>query len=132
LTNNTSCFPEGISQRQPFQPCIRDTVAAEIRDVGYFWAMKKIAVQIRNEVLFVLHKTFHHNWKLRSRCLQISFIPEDHTGENLDDAMGFSLQAWQLDVTKQVCLTTDSGVNTASKLENVLLWTQLTSQYYQV
>ena len=44
-----------------------------------------------------------------SRCLQTSFIPEDHTGENLAEAMKSSLEAWELDESKQVCLTTDSG-----------------------
>ena len=48
-------------------------------------------------------------WKLNSRCLQTHFIPEDHTGENLAEAMEASLDAWDLDVTNQVCLKTDSG-----------------------
>ena len=46
-------------------------------------------------------------------------MPEDHTGENLAEAMKCSLEAWELDESKQVCLTTDSGaniVNAASRL----------------
>jgi len=74
---------------------------------------------------------FISNWKLQSRCLQTSFMPEDHTGENLAESMKCSLEAWELDESKQVCLTTDSGaniVNAASRLhETVLLWTQLAS-----
>ena len=47
-------------------------------------------------------------------------MPEDHTGENLTEAMKCSLEAWELDESKQVCLTTDSGaniVNAASRLD---------------
>ena len=52
---------------------------------------------------------FIRNWKLRSRCLQTSFMPEDHTGENLAEAMRCSVEAWELEESNQVCLTTDSG-----------------------
>ena len=60
------------------------------------------------------------NWKLRSRCLQTSFMPEDHTGENLAEAIKFSQEAWELNESKQVCLTTDSRaniLNAASRLQ---------------
>ena len=52
-------------------------------------------------------------------------MPENHTGENLAEAMRCSLEAWELDESKQMCLTTDSGaniVNAASRLD----WIRLT------
>ena len=36
-------------------------------------------------------------------------MPEDHTGENLAEAMRCSVEAWELEESNQVCLTTDSG-----------------------
>ena len=47
------------------------------------------------------------------------FMPQDHTGENLSEAMLSALESWGLEEGKQVCLTTDSGanmVNTTSRL----------------
>ena len=40
--------------------------------------------------------------------LEVFKSPEDH---NLAEATRSSLEAWELDESKQVCLTTDSGVN---------------------
>ena len=39
------------------------------------------------------------------------FMPQDHTGENLSEAMLSALESWGLEEGKQVCLTTDSGAN---------------------
>ena len=64
------------------------------------------------------------NWKLLSRCLQTSFMPEDHTGENLAEAIKCSLEAWELDESKQVCLTTDSGANIVNAVSR-LQWKRL-------
>ena len=51
-------------------------------------------------------------WKLRSRhCLLTLFLPEDHTGDNNAEAMKLTLGSWDLDSSKQVCLTTDNGNN---------------------
>ena len=59
-------------------------------------------------------------WELKSRCLQTQFLPEDHTGENLAEAMEATLDSWGLTNKKQVCLTTDSGsniINAAARLK---------------
>ena len=98
----------------------RDTVAVEISDVMYFSATTDLwsSEGMKPYLSYTIH--FIRDWKLRSRCLQTSFMPEDHTGENLVEAMKCSLEAWELDESKQVCLTTDSGaniVNAASRLD---------------
>ena len=49
--------------------------------------------------------------KLQTRCLQTHFLPDDHTGENLVEAMQEALAGWNLKATHQVCLTTDNGTN---------------------
>ena len=50
-------------------------------------------------------------WSLQSHCIQAHYSPEDHTGQNLSDALGLVLQEWELDPSKQVAITTDSGSN---------------------
>ena len=63
-------------------------------------------------------------WQLRSRCLHTQFLPQDHTGENIAEAMETTLDSWSLPMEKLVCLTTHSGsniINAASRLN----WTRL-------
>ena len=61
-----------------------------------------------------LSYTIHYvtsSWELTSHCLQAHYMPEDHTGINLQDALSQTLLNWELDATKLVALTTDSGSN---------------------
>jgi len=64
------------------------------------------------------------DWKLLNSCLETSFFPEDHTGENIASGLREFLQSWRLEEDKQVCVTTDSGANIvkAVALNN---WTRL-------
>ena len=64
------------------------------------------------------------DWKLENRCLQTHFLPEDHTGENLAEAMEATLAAWDLRASRQVCLTTDNAANLVNAAEQ-LQWCHL-------
>ena len=97
-----------------------DAVAAEISNMRYFSATTDLwfSEGMKPYLSYTIH--FICIWKLLSRCLQTSFMPEDHTGENLAEAIKCSLEAWELDESKQVCLTADSRaniVNAASRLQ---------------
>ena len=50
-------------------------------------------------------------WNLQSHCLQANYMPQDHTGEQLQDALSTSFDEWSLDPNKLVAITTDSGSN---------------------
>ena len=50
-------------------------------------------------------------WELKSYTLKTQYMPQDHTGENLKEAMLEILHDWNLPVEKQVVITTDSGSN---------------------
>ena len=54
------------------------------------------------------------------------FMPEQHTGENIAEAIQATLEAWGLQETHQVCLTTDSGSNVIKAAERLQMsrWTQ--------
>ena len=43
--------------------------------------------------------------------MQANYIPQDHTGEQLQDALSASFDEWSLDPNKVVAITTDSGSN---------------------
>lgn len=48
---------------------------------------------------------------MNTKCLQASFLPEDHTGENIASGLMDALAAWSLTEEKLVCLTTDNAAN---------------------
>ena len=61
-----------------------------------------------------LSLTVHYidtEWNLQSHCLQANYMPEDHTGEQLQDALSISFDEWNLDSSKLVAITTDNGSN---------------------
>ena len=62
-------------------------------------------------------------WELRCRCLQAQFLPKDHTGIHIAEAMESTLDSWGLPEKKQVCLTTDNGSNIVNAAEQ-LKWTR--------
>ena len=66
-------------------------------------------------------KSLVGTWKLKCRCLQTQFLPEDHTGENLAEALLSALDSWDLKADQQV---TDNGSNIVNAAER-LGWTRL-------
>ena len=63
-------------------------------------------------------------WEIQSFCLQTHFIPQDHTGDNIKEALSATLLQWNLDQSKQVGITTDSGSNVKSACQ-LLNWSRL-------
>ena len=58
-----------------------------------------------------LSYTIHYIDKQCAKCIQAHYMPEAHTGINLQEALESTLSQWGLDPEKQVCITTDSGAN---------------------
>ena len=48
------------------------------------------------------------------------YLPQEHTGENIVDALLETLESWNLDPTKQTFITTDNGSNMISAVSNHL------------
>ena len=69
------------------------------------------------DVTLIISYTIHYindNWQQCNKCLQTRYLPEDHTGANLAEAMKSALEMWGLEATNQICLTTDNGSNIIS------------------
>ena len=43
------------------------------------------------------------DWMLKSHCLQALYLPQDHTADNISEAMTITLSNWQLPISNQVC-----------------------------
>ena len=103
----------------------RDKVAQEIQAAKYFSATTDMwsSVGMKPYISFTAH-FLDSNWKLQSRCLQTAFMPEDHTADNIVVALTDVLDAWQLNSSRLVAITTDSGSNIVSECKR-LDWVRL-------
>ncbi|KAL1268564.1 hypothetical protein QQF64_033927 [Cirrhinus molitorella] len=112
------CLPELYTE-------VRDRVMNEIRHLEAYSATTDLWSSRTTEPYLSL--TIHFiddDWKLRSRCLQTAFFPEDHTGTIIALGLKDALSAWGLDEARLVCMTTDSGANMVRTLE-INKWTRL-------
>ena len=100
-------------------------VKEELSSVQYFasttdiWSSHGMIPYLSYTVHFI-----DSSWELKSRCLHTQFLPQDHTGEHIADAMESTLDDWDLLKDNQVCLTTDSGSNIKNAAQR-LKWTRL-------
>lgn len=71
--------------------------------------------------------TIHYidgNFAMKSRCLQTSFFPQDHTGESIAQGLREAMASWSLQEERLVCITTDNGSNVV-KAASLNKWTRL-------
>ncbi|XP_036416323.1 zinc finger BED domain-containing protein 4-like [Colossoma macropomum] len=107
-----------------YEKC-RDKVAASLSCAEFYASTMDIWSSRTTEPYLSL--TVHYinrEWKLCSSCLETSYFPEDHTGQNIADGLKEFLQSWCLKEEKQVCVTTDSGANVVKAIE-LNNWTRL-------
>ncbi|XP_051962423.1 E3 SUMO-protein ligase ZBED1-like [Xyrauchen texanus] len=103
----------------------RITVEEELQNMQYFaattdlWSSRTMEPYLSLTVHFITN-----DFNMRSRCLQTTFFPADHTGEELAQGLKDSLNSWSLEEDKMVCITTDSGANIV-KAASLNKWTRL-------
>ena len=103
----------------------REAVAVEVQQAEFFSATTDLwsSEGLRLYMSYTVHY-INKEWKLLSKCLRTTFLPQDHTGENLAKAFTETLTSWGLHAENQVCLTTDSGSNIVCAA-GILKWTRL-------
>ncbi|KAI2642406.1 E3 SUMO-protein ligase ZBED1 [Labeo rohita] len=64
--------------------------------------------------------TIHYilDWKIKSACLQTTYFPQDHTGENIAEALRDVTATWMLNPNGPVAITTDNGANIVCAVQN--------------
>lgn len=103
----------------------RADVKAELREVKYFsatsdlWSSRTMEPYMSLTVHFITS-----DFEMKSRCLQTSFFPEDHTGQALAHGLKEALAAWGLDEERLACITTDNGQNIVKAI-SINNWTRL-------
>ncbi|KAL2081911.1 hypothetical protein ACEWY4_021729 [Coilia grayii] len=63
--------------------------------------------------------TMHYivEWEMKSACLQTTYFPQDHTGENIAEALGDVTTTWMLN-PNPVAITTVNGSNIVSAVQS--------------
>jgi hypothetical protein len=91
---------------------LKEKVRKELSSVTFFSSTTDLwsSIGMKPYISFTVH-FIDLQWVLQSRCLQTQLIPDDHTGENIGESLKGTLEFWDLNVSQQVCMTTDSGSN---------------------
>ncbi len=93
-------------------------VQKEMATVTFFstatdlWSSRSSKPYISLTVPFV-----DEEFELKSHCLQTSYFPDDHTGENIALGLREALAAWDLCEASQVAITTDNSTNIVKTVE---------------
>ena len=103
----------------------KEKVAKEVSAVKFFASTTDLwsSIDLKPYISFTL-QFIDDDFKLRSRCLCTSFLPQDHTGEVIADMLEATMEEWNLSPSQQVCITTDSGSNITAAA-NRLEWTRI-------
>ena len=89
----------------------RASVESQISKTEYFAATTDIWSS--NTMEPYLSYTLHYVSRLADKnyCLEMLYLPQDHTGINIADALETILESWNLKSEQQVCIMTDNGSN---------------------
>ena len=104
---------------------VHDTVKCEVQQAEFFsattdmWSSRTMMPYMSYTVHFI-----DGSWQYKSRVLETFFLPEDHTGDNIANALRGTLESWKLGEDKQVGITTDNGSNIIKATDN-LKWRRL-------
>lgn len=100
-----------------YEEC-RAKVKEELQHVEYYTLTTDLRTSRVTQPYMSLTVHFiNSDWVLRSRCLQTSYFPEDHTGVMIATALKEALQSWELREDMLICVTTDNATNNISALQ---------------
>lgn len=105
---------------------VRKNVLTEVQQQAKFFASTSDMWSSRTMMPYMSY-TIHFiddSWEYQTRVLESFFLPEDHTGDNIADALTGTLESWNLATKNQVCITTDNGANVIKAAET-LKWLRL-------
>lgn len=90
----------------------REKVSRELEELSFYsatadmWSSRTMQPYMSLTVHFI-----NNAWDLRSISLQMSYFPDDHTGELVAKGLRDALDCWNLSENRLCCMTTDSGTN---------------------
>ena len=104
---------------------VRASVQGELKSVNFFSATTDMWSSVNMTPYMSL--TVHYlttDWTFKSRCLETVFMPQNHTSNNIAEALCSVFDEWSLDEKKMACITMDNRANIAAAVRK-LSWTWL-------
>ncbi|CAL9703629.1 unnamed protein product [Knipowitschia caucasica] len=107
-----------------YESCVK-SVKEELSEVDFYasttdlWSSRTTEPYMSFTVHFLTCK-----FELKTRCLEVAYFPNSHTGDNIAAALRDVLINWNLPEDKQVSITTDNGANVVKAAE-VNNWVRL-------
>jgi len=99
---------------------VKTSIKSELMNIDYFSATTDMWSSVNMTPYMSL--TVHYlstEWVLKSRCLETVFMPENHTSDNISDALRHTFEEWSLDEKKLACITTDNGANIVAAVKKL-------------
>ncbi len=99
---------------------VKTSIKMELMNVDYFSATTDMWSSVNMTPYMSL--TVHYlsmEWTLKTRCLETVFMPENHTSDNISDALRHAFEEWSLDEKKLACITTDNGANIVAAVKKL-------------
>ena len=101
---------------------LREKIVSELREIDHFAATANMWSSHTGEpyLTYTIH-FINADWKLESRVLQASYLPQDHNAENISDAFTATLENWKLKPSQQVRTVYSSNFCESAKNNSLLL-----------
>ncbi|RXN10424.1 zinc finger BED domain-containing 1-like protein [Labeo rohita] len=99
---------------------VKTSIKMELMNADYFSATTDMWSRVN--MIPYMSLTVHYlsmEWTLKSRCLETVFMPENHTSDNISDALRHAFEEWSLDEKKLACITTDNGANIVAAVKKL-------------
>ena len=102
---------------------VKGVVASAVNKSKFFAITTDCWTSRANEAYMgVTFHTIYEDWELLHFTLQNKALPDQHTTENLAEALQTSLQRWSLDPGLLSCATVDNAANIQKAVTDVLPW----------
>ena len=121
-----------LPHRKSFTECIipelynkvKDTVTSVVRKSSSFSVTTDCYTSRANEAYMgvTFHTITDDSWDLSHFILQNKVLPDQHTAENLAEALQTVLQEWNLDSAKLSCAVVDNAANIQKAVTGILFW----------
>ena len=101
----------------------RQFVQSQIGTTEFFAATTDIWSSSTMEPYLSHTLHFSEDWQLKNYCLKMLYLPQNHTGTTIAEALESILESWGLKFEQQICITTDESNMVAAVAK--LGWTHL-------
>ena len=91
---------------------VKSAVEKELKEMEFFSATTDLwSSEVMHPYISLTIHFVNQLWEMKNLCLQTVFLPCDHTGDNIAEALKEGVDSWSLKEEQLVYITTDNGSN---------------------